>query len=111
MLGNAVLLRHPALLSAEMPFVRLLEEFGQFGYALGAICLYLAILSTLTACLRGLGRSIFAAVSVVMVSLLGFTGVVEVAYPLLGGGCFLMLAAAKFTNSSRKTFHSRRDML
>lgn len=111
MLGNAVLLRHPALLSAEMPFVCLLEEFGQFGYALGAICLYLAILSTLTACLRGLGRSIFAAVSVVMVSLLGFTGVVEVAYPLLGGGCFLMLAAAKFTNSSRKTFHSRRDML
>lgn len=111
MLGNAVLLRHPALLSEELPFVRLLEEFGQFGYALGAVCLYLAILSTLTACLRGLGRSAFSTVSVVAVSLVGFTGVVEVAYPLLGGGCFLMLAVAKFTNSSRRTFHSRRDML
>lgn len=111
MLGNAVLLRHPALLSEEMPFVRLLEEFGQFGYTLGALCLYLAILSTLTACLRGLGRGLLPVASVVAVSLLGFTGVVEMAYPLLGGGCFLMLVAAKFTNSSRKTFHSRRNML
>lgn len=111
MLGNAVLLRHPALLAEEMPFIRLLEEFGRFGYVLGALCLYLAILSTLTACLRGLGRNMITTAGVVAVSLLGFTGVVELAYPILGGGCFVMLLAAKFTNSSRRTFLSRCDML
>lgn len=111
MLGNAVLLRHPALLVEEMPFIRLLEEFGRWGYVVGALCLYLAILSTLTACLCGLGRNVITTAGVVAVSLLGFTGVVELAYPLLGSGCFVMLLAAKFTNSPRKTFLSRCDML
>lgn len=111
LLGNAVLLRHPALLSEEMPFIRMMNSFGAFGYYLGAVSLYLAILSTLTACLRGLGGGVLPVIGVVFVSLLGFTGVVEIAYPMLGGGCFLMLTAAKFTNSFRKPFFSRRDML
>lgn len=111
MLGNAVLLRHPALLSEEMPYIRLLQGYGQFGYILGCISLYLAILSTITACFRGLGGRILPAACMVAVSLLGFTGVVEKVYPLLGGGCFLMLLTAKLMNYSRRTFLSRRDML
>lgn len=110
-LGNSVLLRHPALMAEELPFIRMMSGFGQFGYVLGAVCLYLAILSTLTACLRGLGRGILPAAGVLVISLLGFSGVVEMAYPILGGGCYVMLAAAKFTNSSRKAFISKKDML
>lgn len=111
MLGNGVLLRHPALLAEEMPFIRMMEEFGRFGYMLGSISLYMAILSTLTACMRGIGRRWLPMTAMVGVSLLGFSGVVELVYPLLGGGCALMLAAAKFMNSSRKAFISAKDML
>lgn len=111
MLGNGVLMRHPALLAEEMPFIRMLAGLGQFGYIFGAVSLYLAILSTLTACFRGLGRGLLPPVCIFVISLLGFSGVVELAYPILGGGCFLMLAAAKFRNSSRKSFISHKDML
>lgn len=111
MLGNLVLLRHSALLSAPMPFVMMLRRFGQAGYLLGACSLYLAILSTLTACLRGLGNSTVPLICIVAVSLLGFSGVVEGVYPLLGAGCFLMLAAGKFMNSYQRTFHSSKDMI
>lgn len=111
LLGNAVLQRHSALMSEQMPFLRMLSGYGQFGYCLGALSLYLAILSTLTACLRGLPGNWLPPVGIISVSLLGFTGVVTWAYPLLGGGCFVMLLAAKFTNCSSNPFHSRRDML
>ncbi len=111
LLGNTVLLRHPALQGEAMPFIRMLTNFGKFGYYLGSACLYLAILSTLTACLRGLGRRPVFSAGIILVALLGFTGVVEIAYPLLGSGCFLLLVAAKFTNSAPGSFISPRDML
>lgn len=111
LLGNAVLLRHPALLDEAVPFLRMLSAYGYLGYYLGATCLFLAILSTLTACLRGLNGSLFPILAVIIVSLLGFTGVVEWTYPVLGGICFIMLLMAKFTNCSANPFHSRRDML
>ncbi len=111
LLGNAVLQRHPALMAEPMPFIRMMAQYGKLGHFLGAVSLYLAILSTLTACLRGLGRGLLPAAAVAAVALLGFTGVVEVVYPLLGGGCLLMMLAAKFTNSSQKPFISRSDML
>lgn len=111
LLGNAVLLRHPVLISEAMPFLRMTAAFGQFGYILSSACLYLAILSTLTACLRGLGGSLLTTIGIVLVSLAGFTGVVEVAYPILGGGCFLMLVTAKFLNWFPNPFQSRKDML
>lgn len=111
MLGNAVLLRHPALIGETMPFLMMLNRFGKAGYFLGALSLYLAILSTLTACLRGLKGTALPIVGILLVSALGFTGVVEVIYPILGGGCFFMLADAKFMNCLSNPFHSRKDMI
>lgn len=99
MLGNAVLLRHPALIGESMPFLMLMRRFGKLGYSLGAVSLYLAVLSTLMACLRGLPGNLLPMAGIVLVSVLGFTGVVEIAYPLLGAGCFLMLAIAKVQGS------------
>ena len=93
------------LLTASLAAVLLL---GLTAPLVAAVRLYLASLSTLTACLRCLPRSL---PGIVLCALLGFTGAVEVLFPLLGGGCFLLLAVAKFTNSRRKAFQSRRDML
>lgn len=111
LLGHGVLLRHSALLAESMPFIRLTAPLGRPGYVLGACCMYLAILSTLTAVLRGLKRRLLPIFCVAWISLFGFAGVVETVYPLLGGGCLLYLAAAKFTNSARRPFISPSDML
>ena len=98
--GNAVLLRHAALQEAQLPFVMLLSAWGKAGYCLGGAALYLAALTTLVACLRGLKLLLprhmgAAAVGVALLSLSGLEGMVGVAYPVLGGGCFLLLAAAQ----------------
>lgn len=111
MLGNAVLLRHPSLMGEPMPFLRMMNSYGKFGYWLGAISLYLAILSTLTACLRGLPGTLLPILGIILVSALGFTGVVERVYPVLGGSCFLLLLAAKCMNCDATPFHKRKDML
>lgn len=111
MLGNAVLMRHSALLGEAMPFVRMLSSLGKAGYTLGAFSLYLSILSTLTACLRGLSGRCWCLAAIVSAALFGFSGVVDTLYPLLGGGCLVMLAAAKLTNCYSRPFHSQRDMI
>lgn len=95
-LGNGVLLRHPALLGAALPFVELLGYWGRWGMLLGALSLYLAVLTTLVACLRGLNALLkrrWLMCLPALVALLGFSGAVDGLYPLLGGGCFLLLAA------------------
>ncbi len=99
-LCNAVLMRHPALIGEAMPFVRLTAQLGPVGYALGAVTLYLAILSTLTACVKGLGGGAWPMVGLLIASAAGFTGVVEVLYPMLGGGCLLLMLHAKFRDFS-----------
>lgn len=109
--GDAVLLRHPVLSREPLPFVYLLKQAGKSGFYLGAASIYLAILSTLTACFRGLGRRWYAPAGIFGVTLWGFNGVVAVAYPLVGTMCLCMLATAKFVNSSRKAFQARGDML
>lgn len=104
-LGNAVILRHPALLGAPLPYVALLGLWGRWGMALGALALYLAVLTTLVTCLRGLRQLLkwrWAICLPVMVALLGFTGAVDRLYPLLGGGCFLLLMA-KTLHGAEKT--------
>lgn len=98
--GNAVLLRHAALQEAQLPFVMLLSGWGKAGYVLGGAALYLAALTTLVACLRGLklllpGHMGAAVVGVALLSLSGLEGMVGVAYPVLGGGCFLLLVASQ----------------
>lgn len=97
--GNAVLLRHAALQEAQLPFVMLLSGWGRAGYVLGGAALYLAALTTLVACLRGLRLLLprhmgAVAAGVALLSLSGLEGMVGVVYPVLGGGCFLLLAAA-----------------
>lgn len=104
-LGNAVLLRHPALLGAALPYVELLGLWGRWGMGMGALALYLAVLSTLVACLRGLRSLLRRRWSLCLpigVALLGFTGAVDGLYPLLGGGCFLLLMA-KALHGKEKT--------
>lgn len=92
-LGLAVLLRQGAAMTRPMPFLHLASALGEGAQVLAVLCLYLAILSTLTACLRSLGSLGMAGVCAS--AALGFTGAVDAAYPVLGGGCVLMLAAMR----------------
>lgn len=110
-IGNIVFFLHPQILHEPMPFVSLARQLGKTGFYLCGLCLYIAILSTLTACLRGLGKSVCAVAGVVIVSFFGFSKVVEHAYTFIGGGCCLMFMLAKFTNYSRRAFISRKDMI
>lgn len=109
--GITVLQKHPGLMYEPMPFIKLLNSYGKFGYCLSAACLYLATLSTLTACIRGLGGRGLPILGLIATSLLGFSRVVDQAYAVLGGSCMLILMAAKFRNCSRKTFISEENML
>ena len=72
-----------------------MKRYALYGLWLGAAALYLAILTTLTVCIRSAGGGWLAAGGIVLVALIGFSGVVGEAYPLLGGGCAVMLAAAR----------------
>lgn len=98
--GNGVLLRHGALMDQGLPFIALLGRMGKWGGVLGGTALYLASLTTLTACLRGLralwpaGGRLCAAGTAVL-SLGGLEGLVGTVYPLLGGMCLLLLTTAR----------------
>lgn len=109
-LGNTVMLRQPILISEPLPFLAAVRTWGTSGYCLYAACLYLAILSTLTACMKGI-RGPIGLIAFLLVSQIGFTGVVDHLYPVLGTGCFAMLLFAKFAKSSSKPFHSGEDVI
>ena len=86
-----------------MPFIHLMAAYGRAGYALGGAAMYLAVLTTACASLRGLwtlgaGRRwrMISAAGMLLCSAVGFTGVVEKAYPMLGAGCLGLLCAAIF---------------
>lgn len=97
--GNGVLLRHDGLIHQELPFVYLLAGLGQTGYALGAVVLYLAALTTLSACMKSL-RTLLGpwawagGGAVAVLSLGGMGAIVSIVYPILGGGCALLLVLA-----------------
>lgn len=100
--GNAVLLRHGGLAGEQLPFVMLLKPLGHFGYGLAGAALFLAALTTLVACMRGLSslmRSRLPYAALLLLSLGGVEGIVGVAYPVLGAGCFLLLTAARLQNN------------
>lgn len=110
--GMAVLMRHPAASGAAMPFMEVAWRLGWPGALLAGVCLYLAVTSTMAACLKNL-RGWWPA-GIIVTALLGFSGVVDAAYPLLGAGCAAMLTAMRisnFVNSCRNTFHSGRGVL
>lgn len=100
--GNALLLWHPTLQGEAMPFIRLMSGYGKTGYALGAGCMYLAVLTTACASLRGLWsflreRSrwrLTLAAGMLLCAFLGFSGLVERVYPALGMGCLILMAVA-----------------
>lgn len=92
-LGLAVFRRHPALLGETLPFVRLSAQMGRTGCCLGAAALYLAVLTTLMVCLAGLRTMLRGGWLLALgASLAGFGGLVDRAYPLLGGACLVCLA-------------------
>lgn len=105
LIANAVLLRHPALLGEEMPFVQLMNRYGRVGYLLGAGVLYLAVLSTTAACLRGLGKRPVCIPGMLLTAMAGFSGVVDLVYPVLGGLCAAILLAAKIQEFFRNHFY------
>ncbi|MGN0970324.1 MAG: hypothetical protein ACI4OY_00090, partial [Aristaeellaceae bacterium] len=101
--ANGLLLRHSALRGETMPFIHLMAAYGRAGYVLGGAAMYLAVLTTACASLRGLwtlgaGRRwrMMAAAGMLLCSAVGFTGVVGKAYPVLGAGCLGLLCAAIF---------------
>lgn len=104
--GNGVLLKHTALADEQLPFVMLLSPWGKWGYMLAAGALYLAALTTLVACVKGLaallGRRLpLSMIAMAALSLGGLEEIVGVAYPLLGGGCFLLLLWARRANGTK----------
>ncbi len=104
--GNGVLLKHTALADEQLPFVMLLSPWGRYGYLLAAGALYLAALTTLVACVKGLvallGRWVpLGMIAMAALSLGGLEEIVGVAYPLLGGGCFLLLLWARRANGTK----------
>ncbi len=92
-LSNAAFLPHMGdLRDAALPTVLLLRSYGKAGYTIAAAVLYLAVISTLIAVLRGLrallpGRHAWAwaALLSALTSQLGFRDIVGRAYPILGG--------------------------
>lgn len=98
--GNAVCLRHPALLGEEMPFVLLMNRAGAIGFWLAAAALYLAVLSTLTVCIRSTGGKALPTAAIILTAMMGFSGVVDAAYPVLGGACAATLLAMRLSRSS-----------
>lgn len=94
LLGNGVLLPHrESLMHEALPMVILLRGYGKWGYYLSAGVLYLAIMTTLIALLRGMWeifrgkmRYPYACAGVVagITGLIGFEEIVAKAYPMLG---------------------------
>ena len=106
--GNGLLLRHSALRGEAMPFIHLMAAYGRAGYALGGTAMYLAVLTTACASLRGLwtlgaGRRwrMMATAGMLLCAAVGFTGVVGKAYPLLGAGCLLLMTASIFQKNEK----------
>lgn len=111
LLGTFLIGRNSALIEEPMPFLMMMKQFGIVGYMFFVLCLYLAVLSTLTACIRALSGRFCPILAILMVSAGGFAEAVGSLYPLLGGACCIMLLLAKIMNSFTSSFLSQKDML
>lgn len=99
-LGNLLLLRHPERLESTLPMATLFSALGKAGYLCGVTAMYLAMVTTLIAALRGLQtllpggerlRCGLAALLIAAVACTGFDRIVERGYSLLGGACLALL--------------------
>lgn len=101
-LGNGVMLRRGADQRYAMPLLQMSLHLGVLGRGLCCGGMYLAVLTTACAAMRGLwllltqGRwaRIGAVGGMLLCAMAGFNGIVEVVYPVLGGGCLLLLVTA-----------------
>lgn len=101
-LGNGVMLRRGADQRYAMPLLQMSLHLGVLGRGLCCGGMYLAVLTTACAALRGLWlllpqkrwARIAAVGGMFLCAMTGFTGMVEVVYPVLGGGCLVLLVAA-----------------
>lgn len=101
-LGNGVMLRRGEDQHCAMPLLQISLQWGSAGRGVCCGGMYLAVLTTACAALRGLwmllpqgrGVRIGAAGAMLLCAMTGFTGMVERVYPVLGGGCLMLLAAA-----------------
>lgn len=109
--GHCVISRNPGIMFEELPFLMLVSQYGKNGYYMAAFSLYMAALSTLTACIRSLKSRRLSMIGVILISQLGFSGAVKYAYPVLGSVCSILLLWAKFRKSAGKPFQSLRDVI
>lgn len=107
--GNLLMLHFPSAKGESMPVLYLMRQTGMWGMALGCLGMYLAVLTTACAALQGAwslwpgqraGRH-GALLAMLLCAALGFTGVVEIVYPLLGAGCLMLMAAAFLTKMQK----------
>ena len=92
-----VLVCHGEVTDAALPFVSLASVMGKGGFVLAAAVMYLASLTTLAACLRGLTPIMGAGAawgSVALLSVLGMDRIVDAVYPALGAACLVLLTAS-----------------
>ena len=93
-LSNQALLPHAEEMgAASLPTVFLMKAYGKIGFYYSAIVLYLAVITTLIAVLRGMNTvlkpftpysALFSGMLVAAASLIGFQEIVKTAYPALG---------------------------
>ncbi len=111
-LGNFALLPHrAALIDAPLPTVVLLRSYGKTGFYLSAAVLYLAVVSTQIAVLRGIDalfpkrlsrrKTEICFLLIAALSLCGFGGIVGSAYPLAGGFSLVCLMGKQKTGEGK----------
>ncbi|MBR6668791.1 MAG: hypothetical protein IKL25_10580 [Clostridia bacterium] len=109
-MGNLVLNLHHELTSETLPFVRLSSRFGIAGFIMASGSMYLAVLSTLTACIRGLPSG-WLSLCIIAVSIVGFKETVAYVYPIVGFTCMVLLVISKCVNYASDSFQSSSDVL
>ena len=112
-LCNQALLPHAEEMgAASLPTVFLMKAYGKFGFYYSAIVLYLAVITTLIAVLRGMNTvlkpftpysALFSGMLVAAASLIGFQEIVKTAYPALGWAYLFWLGLNYFIARPTKT--------
>ncbi|MBR6186590.1 MAG: hypothetical protein IKQ41_10050 [Clostridia bacterium] len=103
LIENSALLLHGEAVDAALPTVLVLNRFGKEGFYLSAAVLYLAVVTTLNAQIRGLssllpekGNRILCFFMTAAASQLGFQGIVQTVYPALGWAAAVLAGIALF---------------